>query len=327
MRAGARHLILGGCGFIGRHVAIVLARLGAHVTLADRTPPAYCFPDDVRGQIHWTRFHLSHVDWASLIDSHEIIHHYAWTSLPASANSNPVADLNVNVLATLGLLEAVRERGGGRVIFSSSGGTVYGRAQQVPVTEKHPLLPITAYGASKATAEMYVGLYRELYGIDCRIARIANAYGAGQNLARGQGAATRFLHCALRNEPIAIWGDGGIVRDFIHVTDVARALVELATLSPEPDSYIFNIGSGCGTSLNEIIAELETRLGYQLTVTRGEGRKFDVPISVLDISLAQKELGWSPALNFSEGMGRTMYDLETDAALSSLSASMATYSR
>ncbi len=320
-------MILGGCGFIGRHVAILLARLGAQVTLADRTPPAYCFPDDVREQIGWTPFHLSRVDWPSLIGSYEVIHHYAWTSLPASANANPLADLNVNVLASVGLLEAVRERGCGRVIFSSSGGTVYGRAQQVPVTEKHPLLPITAYGASKATAEMYLGLYRELYGIDSRIARIANAYGAGQNLARGQGAATRFLNCALRNEPIVIWGDGEVVRDFIHVTDVARALVELASLSPEPDSYIYNIGSGCGTSLNKIIAELEIRLGYRLTVTREEGRSFDVPISVLDISLAQQELGWSPALNFAEGIGRTMCDLETNPALSTFGAMMATCSR
>ena len=103
------------------------------------------------------------------------------------------------------------------VVFASSGGTVYGAPLEFPVPEVHPLAPITAYGAGKAGAEIYLNLYRSLHRVDCRIARLANPYGAGQNTERGQGAVSAFLGKALRNEPIVIWGDGAIVRDYIHI--------------------------------------------------------------------------------------------------------------
>jgi UDP-glucose 4-epimerase len=177
-------------------------------------------------------------------------------------------------------------------------------------------MPITAYGAGKATAEIYLGLYGALHGLDCRVARIANPYGAGQNLARGQGAVTTFVHHALTNQPIVIWGDGEVVRDYIHVTDVANAMVALA-LRPRLDKFrTFNIGSGTGVSLNDLIAELERRLSRRLDVRREPARPFDVPVSVLDISHAQNILGWVPRLSFAEGIARTMSDLAGNAALS-----------
>jgi UDP-glucose 4-epimerase len=215
-------------------------------------------------------------------------------------------------------LEALRRRGDGCVVFASSGGTVYGKLQHVPVCEDHPLTPITAYGAGKATTELYLGLYRALHDVDCRIARIANPYGAGQNLARGQGAATTFLHHAVTDRPIVIWGDGEVVRDYVHVIDVATAMVALA-LAPRLDEfYTFNIGSGTGVSLNSIIVELESLLGRRLDVRRESARPFDVPVSVLDISRARNVLGWAPRLTFSEGMARAMVDLAGNAALSTL---------
>jgi UDP-glucose 4-epimerase len=245
-----------------------------------------------------------------------VVHHYAWTSIPASANNNPFGDLTSNVTGTLALLEALRRRGDARIVFASSGGTVYGRLQKIPVSEDHPLMPITAYGAGKATAEIYLGLYRVLHGLDCRVARIANPYGAGQNLARGQGAVTTFVHHALTNQPIVIWGDGEVVRDYIHVTDVATAMVALA-LRPHLDTFrTFNIGSGTGVSLNTLIAELESRLNRRLDVRREPARPFDVPVSVLDISRARNILGWVPRLSFAEGIARTMSDLAGNAALS-----------
>jgi UDP-glucose 4-epimerase len=244
------------------------------------------------------------------------VHHYAWTSIPASANANPIGDLTSNVTTTMALLEALRRKGGGRLVFSSSGGTVYGKLQTVPVPEDHPLAPITAYGAGKVTAEIYLGLYRALHGLDCRIARIANPYGAGQNLARGQGAATTFLHSALKGEPIVVWGDGEVVRDYLHVSDVAAALVALAVAPSLDEFHTFNIGSGLGVSLNEIVEELERRLNRRIDVRREPSRPFDVPISVLDISRARKILRWEPRLSFGEGIALTMTDLANKAALS-----------
>lgn len=312
------HLILGGCGFIGRHVALFLARAGHNVVLADRVQLEYPFPSDVASRISWQRLEFASAEWDALVADAAVVHHYVWTSLPASANNNPFGDLSSNVDGTLALLEALRRRGGGRIVFPSSGGTVYGKLQSVPVPEDHPLMPITAYGAGKATAEIYLGLYRALHGVDCRVARIANPYGAGQNLSRGQGAVTTFLHHALTNEPIVIWGDGEVVRDYLHVTDVATALVAFSLCPCLEGCHTLNIGSGIGISLNQIIAELERQLNRQLDVRREPARPFDVPISILDISRAQKVLGWAPRVSFAEGVARTLSDLADNARLSQL---------
>ncbi len=313
------HLILGGCGFIGRHVAVLLAQAGHRVTLADRAPLAYDLPPAIAERIDNQLLELGSADWDALVAKADVVHHYAWGSIPASANANPGGDLLTNVGATIGMLDALHRRGDGRVLFSSSGGTVYGKLHQTPVPEDHPVAPITAYGAGKATAEVYLGLYRAMHGLDCRIARIANPYGAGQDLSRGLGAVTTFLHHAVTGQPITIWGTGEVVRDYIHIADVARCLVLLAA-APRHDEFVFNVGSGVGISLNGIVAELESRLGHQLDVTRTQTRAFDVPVSVLAIDRAKAVLGWSPALSFSEGIGRTLEDLQRGAHLSTLDA-------
>jgi UDP-glucose 4-epimerase len=316
------HLILGGCGFIGRHVAVLLARGGDRVVVAARAPPAYAFPEDVAERISWVPFRMEDIDWDTLIEGVGAIHHYAWSSIPASANRNPAADLAVNVTRTLGLLEALRRQGqqGKQVplIFASSGGTVYGALRRVPARETDELAPLGAHGAGKAAAELYLGVYRSLYGLDCRIARIANPFGAGQDPRRGQGAATTFLYRALAGQPITVWGDGEVVRDYIHVADAAAGLVAL-TRSPRCEGRaVFNIANGKGVSLNAIIAELRTRRGRSLEVHYEPGRGFDVPVSVLDVTLAREVLGWSPRLSFAEGLSRTLADLERSATFSTL---------
>jgi len=222
-----QHLILGGGGFIGRHVALLLVRAGHRVTIATRAVPVFEFPAEAVDYIELMEVELASADWDALVAQADVVHHYAWSSTPASANANPAGDMLVNIGPTLGLLDAMRRRGGGRLVFPSSGGTVYGILKAVPVHEDTPLEPITAYGAGKATAEVYLNLYRRLYGLDCRIARISNAYGPGQDPTRGLGAVSTFIHRALDQREIIIWGDGEIVRDYIHVSDVASALVTL----------------------------------------------------------------------------------------------------
>lgn len=312
------HLILGGSGFIGRHVGLLLARAGHRVTLADRSRPRYIFPAEVAQNVAWTFLELGSADWDRMVANADVVHHYAWGSIPASANSNPAGDLITNVGATLGLLDALLRRGNGRLVFSSSGGTVYGKLRETPVQENHPVAPITAYGASKATAEIYLSLYRAMHGMDCRIARIANPYGAGQDFTRGLGAVTTFLHHALNGQPIEIWGTGEVVRDYVHIADVARCLVALARAPRTDEAFIFNVGSGIGTSLNQIVAELEARLHRRLEVNRTQFRAFDVPVNVLAIDLAQQILGWTPILSFAEGITRTFDDLAADANFSTL---------
>ncbi len=311
------HLILGGCGFIGRHVAVSLARRGHRVTLADRVPCAYDLPPGVADRVGWQFLELGSADWDALVADADVVHHYAWGSIPASANANPGGDLITNVGATIALLDALHRRGSGRVVFASSGGTVYGKLHRTPVLEDHAVAPITAYGAGKATAEVYLGLYRAMHGLDCRIARIANPYGAGQDLSRGLGAVTTFLHHALTGQTIAIWGTGEVVRDYVHIADVVNCLVTLAT-APAGAEFVFNVGSGVGTSLNRIVSELEARLGRRLDVVRSQTRAFDVPVSVLAIDRARDVLGWAPALSFADGIARTLEDLRREVHFSTL---------
>jgi UDP-glucose 4-epimerase len=292
------------------------------VVLADRAPLAVDFSSDLRDRILWRPLDFATANWNNLLEEAAVIHHYAWSSIPASANGAPAEDLATNVAPTLALLEALHHRAGKGapvLVFASSGGTVYGKLRRVPAHEDHPLGPINAYGAGKATVEMYLAMYRELRGLDCRVARLANPFGAGQDLSRGQGAVTTFLHHALNHRPITIWGDGEVVRDYIHIADAAAGLVALACAPRNQERpWTFNIGSGQGVSLNGIIAELEARLGRRVEVRRESERRFDVPVSILDVTLAREVLGWAPRLTFSEGMTRTLADLGRRSTLSNL---------
>jgi UDP-glucose 4-epimerase len=303
------HLILGGAGFIGRHVAAELLAQGHRLVIADRVALdcAAEFGADANAQS--VIVDLSVVDWDMLVSDADVVHHYAWTSIPASADGQAQSDLNSNLTTVLGLLDALRRLGRGRLIFSSSGGTVYGKAGSDPIREDCRLAPITAYGAGKATAEIYMGIYRAQYGIDCRIARIANPYGARQEIRRGQGALTTFTHQALTDEEIVIWGDGTVTRDYVHVTDVTRALVNIAVLPSMDEQPILNIGSGQGVSLNDIVDALQRRLGRLIRVQRTPSRSFDVPVNILDISAASRVIGWRPALSFTEGLDRTINEI------------------
>lgn len=256
-------------------------------------------------------------DFTALLDGIDTVHHYAWSTIPQTANEAPLADLDQNVRPTLLLLETLRREklSGGparRIVFASSGGTVYGRLRQTPVPEDHPFAPITAYGVSKSAVELYLGFYREIAGLDCRVARISNPFGAGQDPLRLQGAASAFLFKALANEEITIWGDGSVIRDFIHVTDLAEglsalALADEAALLPEP---VVNIGSGMGISLSDIVATIADHLGREVKVDYRPGRPFDIPVSVLDITRARQCLGWQPRLTFSMGCERMIRDLK-----------------
>lgn len=317
MMGSTHHLILGGTGFIGRHVALMLARSGMRVTIASRAPGNFRVPADAADRISWRQFDFAAPDWDRLVADADTVHHYAWTSIPSTADADPDADRRINLGATAALLEALRRRGGGRVLFASSGGTVYGKLLRVPADEDHPLAPITAYGRTKLLAERCLARYRAEAGLDCRIVRIANPFGAGQNPAYGLGAMTTFLDCVLHGRDLVIWGDGEVVRDYVHISDVAACLASLACM-PAGEEYVFNVGSGVGTSLNAIVRHLEARIGRKLPVRRTAGRPYDVPVSVLCTERARRVLGWAPRLALRDGMMRALADLGSGAQFSTL---------
>lgn len=238
------------------------------------------------------------------VEGVDFIIHSLCTTLPKSSNENPVYDISSNLISTLHLLDTAKEAGVKKIIFFSSGGTVYGIPEYTPIKEEHPNDPVCSYGIQKLAIEKYLKLYRHLWGLDYGIMRISNPFGERQRPHASQGAAVVFLYKVLKGEPIEIWGDGSVTRDYLYVKDVAGAVLKL--LNYKGGERIFNIGSGRGLNLLQLIEAIEEVTGKKADVRFTPSRSFDVPVNVLDTARAEKELLWRPEVSFKEGLKRTM---------------------
>jgi UDP-glucose 4-epimerase len=298
-------VVLGGGGFIGSHLVERLLAAGHAVRVFDLNDPGPAGGYPRRGDVEWVSGNFLDADAVRrALSGREAAFHLVSTTLPGTSNADPAADVETNVVGTLRLLDAWRGAGGGKLLFVSSGGTVYGVPRTVPITEEHPTHPRSSYGITKLAIEKYLELYRVLHGLDYCVLRVSNPYGERQRVASGQGAVTTFLHRAHRREPIEIWGDGRVVRDYLYVGDVADALVR--ALGHRGERRVINIGSGVGRDLNEVVAAIERVLGRPVERRHAPGRNFDVPANVLDVSLARAELGWTPSTTFDDGLARTL---------------------
>jgi UDP-glucose 4-epimerase len=295
-----RCLVLGGAGFIGSHLADALARAGHSVRTFDR-PQANSTPAGAYETV--TGDFLDPRDVERALRGSEVVFHLVSTTLPQTSNENPAQDLEANVLATLRVLELCRREGVRKVVFVSSGGTVYGVPSSLPIAETHPTQPTCAYGVHKLAIEKYLHLEHVLHGLDYCVLRPSNLYGERQRPDFAFGAVTVFLHRALRGEPIRIWGDGSVVRDYVYVGDAVGALVK--AMAHEGEERVFNIGSGTGTSLNELVQLIESAIDGRVAVEYTAARAFDVPANVLDSSLAKRVLGWSAATPLASGIRKT----------------------
>lgn len=295
-----RALILGGGGFLGSHLSHTLVDAGHTVTVFD-LPGAACLPFTRRlGVKIISGNFMKPEDTRQAVQDADVIYHLVSTTVPKTSNDNPQYDIQTNLLGFIKLLEQVRELGRRKIVFTSSGGTVYGVPQQVPIKETHPTNPICSYGIHKLAIEKYLHMYHTLYSLDYCILRISNAYGERQPAGGSQGVIATFLDKAVRNEEILIWGDGSVVRDYLYAGDIARALLKAGTVRGEPG--VFNIGSGEGHSLNEIIAAIRNITGKELNLRYLSGRAFDVPSNVLDITRARTQLAWEPTTSLHEGI-------------------------
>lgn len=301
-------VILGGGGFLGYHLCRALAAAGHRVRIFDRPNlERFSLPDNA-DRVEWTEGDfVNQEDLETAVAGCDIIYHLVSTTLPKSSNDNPIYDIETNVIGSLRLLDLLKKKNK-KIIFISSGGTVYGIPEEVPIKESHPTQPLCSYGIAKVTIEKYLYLYHRLHKLDYCIFRLANPFGERQKVTAAQGVITVFLHKALHDQPIEIWGDGTVVRDYLYVEDAIAPLVKAITY--RGDCRIFNVGSGEGKSLNEVLAAIGTLLGKRVRCTYTPSRTFDVPSNVLDISLASGLLNWAPKISFQDGLDRTLQWLD-----------------
>jgi UDP-glucose 4-epimerase len=296
--SSSRCLVLGGGGFLGKNLCGALSRLGFET---------FCFSKiDVNiPNVKWIPGDFcDDGDLEAATVGMDIVFHLISTTTPASGDLDPLADAQSNILQTIKLLEACRRAEVGRIVFVSSGGTLYGNADVLPTPESQQCLPVCAYGISKLAVEKYLLLYERLYGVTGISLRVANPYGPGQLAYKNQGVIGAFIRKALRDESIEIWGNGQVVRDYIFIDDVIEALIKSAFYKGQ--ERVFNIGSGCGTSINDIVILLERELKKSLAVKYHEARSLDVMKSILDCSLAEREMNWRPQTTLEEGVSRTI---------------------
>jgi UDP-glucose 4-epimerase len=299
-------LVLGGAGFIGSHLAEALAQAGHAVKIFDRphVDRLPLFPRH-KGFETFTGDFLNSQTLVPALRGTEVVFHLVSTTLPKNANDNPMYDVESNVLGSLRLFALCREHAVRKVVFISTGGTVYGVARSLPIDETHPTQPMTSYAIQKLAIEKYLHLNWALHGLDYCVLRVSNAYGERQRTDTAQGAVAVFLERALRGEPIQLWGDGSVVRDYVYVGDIVQAF--LKALAHDGEQKLFNIGSGTGTSLNQLIDAIAAVAGRRPAVEHAPARRFDLPANVLDCTLAQRVLGWQARTPLAEGLRRT-YD-------------------
>jgi UDP-glucose 4-epimerase len=296
--------ILGGGGFIGSAIADRLLKDGHELRIFERArvEPYRQFKDEEK--VEWLTGNIMSVfDVKKAIEDVDVVIHLVSTTLPKSSNDDPIYDVQSNLVSMLQLLDAMVEMKINKIVFISSGGTVYGDPEYLPIDEKHPTEPRVSYGITKLAIEKYLLMYQKLHDIKVNILRVTNPYGERQRVETAQGAIGVFINKSLLNQPIEIWGDGRVTRDYIYVSDVAEAFA--CAINYEGSQSVFNISSGIGTSLNELITILERAQGREIDRNYLPGRSFDVPVSVLNNSLAVQELGWQPKINIDDGIAKT----------------------
>ena len=297
-------LVTGGAGFIGSHTVDALVARGSDVAVLDNLSSGKRANLNPRARF----YHADLREPAALAaviarEQPEAIFHLAAQMDVRRSVADPAFDAQVNLVGMLNLMEAARGHNLKRIVFSSTGGAIYGEQGQFPCDESHPCHPLSPYGVAKLASEHYLYFYHAEYGVEFTALRYANVYGPRQDPHGEAGVVAIFCNRLLAGQPCTIYGDGGQTRDYVYVGDVVRA--NLAALD-RGISGSFNIGTGVETDVNQLYAMVAAMAGSGAAARYAPARPGEQRRSVIDAGRARRELGWEPQATLAVGLRETL---------------------
>jgi UDP-glucose 4-epimerase len=296
-------LVTGGAGFIGSHVVDGYLEQGHEVVVVDDLSTGKRQNVNSRARLYAVDIRNEKLEEIFAAEKPDIVNHHAAKASVRESVVKPVLYADVNILGSLNLLELSRKYEVKKFIYISTGGAVYGEPEYLPADEGHPIQPLDPYGVSKASFEHYLSLYRRQHGLPFTVLRYGNVYGPRQDPFGEAGVVAIFTGQMLQGEQAVVNGSGEQERDFVYVGDVARA--NLLSLD-RGEGGIYNIGTGVGTSINEIFARLKTATDYGLEEVHGPPKAGEVFKIYLDADKAARELNWQPVVDLQEGLDLTV---------------------
>ncbi|MCC2640489.1 MAG: putative UDP-glucose 4-epimerase [Nitrospira sp.] len=296
-------LVTGGAGFIGSQVVDRLLQEGHEVVVVDNlvTGKRKHVPKTV--QFYKLDIENPKLERIFRNERPSIIFHLAAQMNVRRSVADPMFDAQVNVLGTLNVLEQASKHGTRKVIFSSSGGAIYGEQQIFPAPESHITQPLSPYGISKLCGEHYLSYYSRLSGLQVVSLRYANVYGPRQDPEGEAGVVAIFIQKMLQREQAVVYGNGRQTRDFVFVEDVVEA--NLMTMGPDVQGT-YNVGMGVETSINDLFRTVAELTKVEAKELHGPAKKGEQARSVVDATKLRMELGWEPKVDLREGLRRTV---------------------
>jgi len=296
-------LVTGGAGFIGSNVADKLVNRDHEVVIIDDLSTGRLENLNERARFYKVDICSPELEGIFREEMPEIVYHHAAQIDVRRSLDNPILDAQINIMGSLNLLGCCQRYGAKKVIYASTGGAIYGEPESLPASEDYSVKPLTPYGVNKYIVEKYLALYRQNYNLDYTILRYGNVYGPRQDPRGEAGVVAIFIEGMLRGKRPIVFGDGEQTRDFVYVDDVVNA--NLLAMN-DGNGGIFNIGTGQPTSVNELFKLLKEILKYNNQPLYGNERPGEIKNIYLDITRAQRNIGWRPEVGLEEGLVRTI---------------------